>query len=113
MEWQDKVEYFTIVTDEQLNTIVPDMVVEFMNYDKTKEHTLRSACFPFPQELEDGTFLINIQLSNTSHYENKCVKGFITKDGFDLAVQFYGIENIFEYEEVDIIEEYITFEFAI
>lgn len=95
MEYKSNTEYYTIVTSEQLDTIVPDMVVEFMNYDKTKVHTLSSACFPFPQELEDGTFLISIQLSNTAHYSNKCVKSFITQSGFDLAVQFYGIENIF------------------
>lgn len=95
IEYKPKTEYYTIVTNEQLDTIVPNSVVEFMNYSPDKVHTLRSACFPFPIELEDGNYLINIQLSNTSYYENKCVNGFITKEGFDLAISFYGIDNIF------------------
>ena len=108
--WKSKTEYWTIVTAEQLETQVPESVVEFMGYDKNITHTLASTCFPFPQELEDGRFLINIQLSTASHYTNKCVNGFITEAGYNLAVQFYGEENIFEYEEVDTVEDIITFE---
>lgn len=94
--WKPKTEYYTIVTAEQLETPLPEMVVAFMDYDPNKSHTLRSACFPFPIELEDGRFLINIQLSSAPFYENKCTKGFITEAGYNLAVQFYGEENVFE-----------------
>ena len=113
--WRPKVEYYTIVTAEQLETIVPESVVKFMNYDKSKSYTLLDACFN-PQELEDGTFMINIQLCSPTiiesnpMFENKCVKGFITEAGYNEAVKYYGEENIFEYEEIEIQEDVITFE---
>lgn len=94
--YKQKTEYWTIVTTEQLDTKVPEYVVDFMGYNKEIEHTLRSACFPFPQKLEDGRFLISVQLSNASNYINKCVKDYITEAGYNLAVQFYGEQNIFE-----------------
>lgn len=94
MEYKENTEYWVIVDLEQLDSELPEIVVDYMGYDKTKVHTLRSSCFPFPQELVDKTFLIGIQLSHKDEYDNKCVKYPITKEGFNLAAQFHGIENI-------------------
>ena len=96
IEYTPNTNYYTIVTNEQLSTIIPIEVVEYMGYPTGTTHTLRSTCFPFPRELQDGRYLINIQLSNSYYYANKCVKDFITQDGFNLAVSFYGIDNILD-----------------
>lgn len=93
IKYSANTEYYTIVSKFELDTVLPDFVVDFMGYDKTKTHTLASSCFPQPIELENGNYLINIQLCNAKYLENKCVTNFITPAGFELAKQFY--TNIF------------------
>lgn len=94
--YKEKTEFWTIVTAEQLETVVPDFVCEFMGYEKGKGIDLKYACYPEAQELEDGRFLINIQLTSAKELGNHNVNGFITEAGYNLAVQFYGEKNIFE-----------------
>jgi len=94
--WKDKTEFYTIIKKNKLKDVKYEKAINLMGYDKSKIHTFESACFPFPRELTNGDFLINIQLSHKNHYNNKCVEIFITPELYDLAVEMYGEENIFE-----------------
>lgn len=92
MEYTPNTEYYSIVNDEQLNTILPDFVVDFMGYPPNT-YKLIDVCHPQPQPLGDGNYMINIQLTSASEIGKYNVNGYITQQGFELATQFY--TNIF------------------
>lgn len=100
--------YYTIVTQEQLDTTLPDEVISYMGYDKLTNgldvsgNTIRSysgitlseAHFNNSIELEDGRFLIGIQLCPPIYLKERCVKEHISENDLEMAKYFYGAENI-------------------
>lgn len=100
--------YYTIVTQEMLNSPIPDSIKEYMGYNNTEsiiltdgtiveeqvEYTLSLCTFEIPRELISGDFVINIQLSNNTYIKNSCVKHNITENELAMAETIYGADNI-------------------
>lgn len=85
--------YYTIVTQEQLNSTLPEQIIDYMGYSNSGI-TLGESHIGSAIELEDGNFLISIQLSNPCYLKNRCTRRFINDDELDFVYIYYGKDNI-------------------
>jgi len=88
--------YYTIVTSDILNSIIPNEIKEFMDYpDGVK---LIDCCISH-RELEDGTFAISVNLANKIYLPNKCAISNMNYKEVELAKLMYGENNILTQEQ--------------
>jgi len=86
--------YFTIITANELNTIIPDAIKGYMNYEK--DYTLGEAV-QIKRELADGNWAISVQLKplvsaknpNEKLFDVGCVDGEIKPHELEMARQQY------------------------
>ena len=78
---KDKLGYFTI-DEEEVKTYLPMTLGESVQ---------------IVRELEDGTFVVSVQLSPNPLLPVKCVSDFITEEDFNEALIYYGNYGITEF----------------
>jgi len=87
---------YTILTGEQLDTILPQQVKEYAGYDK--DYSLREAAFSV-RELTNGNFVVSCKLCNAKYIANKCCETEMSETEIAMSKQFYGEKNLLTYEE--------------
>ncbi len=94
--------YYTILTEEQLNTPIPDIIRDYMEYDKN--YLLKEVIFGYPKELKEGGWLCDCLLRSKDYIENNCCNRLLMPEEVEMWKQFVG--NIFtdiselEYKEI-------------
>ena len=83
--------YYTILTDEQLNTPIPDMIKNYMEYDRN--YLLKEVIFGHPKELKEDGWLCECLLRSKDYIENNCCNRLLIPEEVDMWRQFVG--NIF------------------
>jgi len=89
--------FYVILGDEMLDTILPEAVKKYANYDK--DYTLKEAAF-ICRELKDGNWLVSCKLCNYKYIENKCVENEMNEVEIEMAKQFYGEGNLLTEEQI-------------
>lgn len=103
-----KERYFCIVNPSILEIELPEPIKDKLGYFKIENEVKTYSSISLGEsaqiirELDDGNFVISIQLSPNSLLPVKCVSDFITEEDFNSAVEYYsnyGINEFLNLEE--------------
>jgi len=92
--------YYVILPAEMLDTVLPEAVKQYANYDK--DYTLREVAF-ITRELADGNWLVSCKLCNYKYIQNHCVEEEMTDIEIEMAKQFYWEENLLTEEQISLL----------
>ena len=88
--------YYCYLTDEQLTTVLPNEIKQYMGYER--DYLLNEVIFGTPEQLEDGRWLCCCGLRNKKYIENNCIEKEPTEAELDMWRQYVGSDNVFTLE---------------
>jgi hypothetical protein len=92
--------YFTIVSESEMNTQIPNAVRNRLGYDLEVDLTLAD-CVHWKRQLDNGDWVVSLQLSPNHLLGTMCVEKRINNEDFVLAKQQFGKSDYYILEEVE------------
>lgn len=85
--------YYCILTGDQLDTILPEEIREYMGYEQ--DYTMRKCIFGNIRETVNGDYLCECLLKSKEYFEEGCTKRLLHEEEVQMWRDLVGENNVF------------------